>query len=482
MAKLEGLAPEKVFTYFEEISNIPRGTGNCAGIADYLVSFAEKKGLASTRDAANNVVIYAPATEGYENAGPVILQGHVDMVCAKVENSAHNFDTDPIDLIVEDDFIRANGTTLGADDGIAVAYMLAILDDDSLAHPALECLFTTDEETGLIGASALDASVLKGRRLINLDSENEGVLTAGCAGGVRVDSVLKLTRGTIKGLPVSITLRGLLGGHSGEMIDRGRANACKLLGRFLYELDSEFTISIADITGGEKDNAIPALAKAHIVIDEDDLAGIREAGEHFMETISREYAGTDDEPEIVIESGRVHKVSVLDPDSQDRVLAFLMQTPYGVLHMQGLDTGLLQTSVNLGIIRTGGEQFVATSLIRSSLVSERDAVAEQIVCLANILGGKAQTRDGYPAWEFAEESPLRDTMYRIFGEMYENEAIVTVIHGGLECGLFYDKIKGLDAVSIGPDLFDVHTPNEKLSISSVQRTWAYLTAVLSALT
>ena len=482
MNDLRNLEPANVFRYFKEISDIPRGSGNTDGMTEYLIEFATSHNFDAVADEVGNVIIYKDASEGYENSPVTILQGHVDMVCAKTPESTHNFLTDPLDLEVEGDDLYAVGTTLGGDDGIAVAYMLAILDSDEIAHPPLECVFTVDEEIGLKGASHLNtAEMLTGKRLINIDSEKEGVLTAGCAGGIRVDSVVPTKRATIRGVPVLVEISGLKSGHSAEAITKGRINANKMLGRFLYALDRKVAYSLSDVSGGDKDNAIPSLAKAHIIIDEDDLANVKKFTRDFTADVRKEYAGTDDEIKITLDTGHSHKVTVMDQDSQERVIAFLNLIPNGVRHMSAISPGLPQTSTNVGIMRTGTEQFVATSLVRSSLVSERTAVVNRIRLLTEFLGGQILLKDEYPAWEYNEESALRSVMQKTYAEMFGEEARVEVTHGGLECGIFYGKIDGLDVVSFGPNIKDIHTPKEKLSISSAKRMWDYLLKVLEAL-
>lgn len=481
MSELNTLEPVNVFHYFEEISKIPRGSGNTAAMTKYLMDFAAAKGLSAESDEAGNVIIRKDASAGYEEVPTVILQGHVDMVCAKTPESKHDFTTDPISLIVEGDYLHADGTTLGGDDGIAVAYMLAILDDKAAAHPALECVFTTDEETGLLGANALDFSKLKGRKLINIDSEQEGVLTVGCAGGIRVDNVIPVGRATVKGLPVLVEVRGLKSGHSGDAIDKGRLNANKLLARYLMELDGVAPFSLVDVSGGDKDNAIPAFSRTHFVIDEDDLAAARTFTEEFAAKVRREYAKTDDTFTITLESGHTHKVTALDADSQEKILLFLNQAPDGVFHMSGTTPGLVQTSSNLGIMRTGEKQFVATSLVRSSVLTERDFIADKFENLTRFLGGSVIKRSGYPAWEYKEDSDLRDLMIEVYRAIYEEDPKITMIHGGLECGIFYGKANDIDAVSIGPDIIAIHTPDEKLSISSVERVFDFLLSVLASM-
>ncbi len=481
MEKTEKLQPEKVFHYFEEISAIPHGSGNTEAMTEYLCKFAEENSIEHSKDQLGNVIMKKGGSAGYENAPAVILQGHMDMVCEKAADCDHDFTKDPLKLKTDGDYLYAEGTTLGGDDGIAEAYILTLLADSEIAHPPIEAVFTTDEEIGLLGAAGLDMKALKGRLMINLDSESEGVLVAGCAGGIRIDSVIPIERASIKGLPVTVGISGLKGGHSGEMIDKGRINANRLMGRYLHELDKKAAFSLADLSGGNKDNAIPAESKAHLVMDEEDFDAAEAFTKEFESTVRREYAGTDEAVSFAIEKGNVHKISVIDPDSQDKIIFFLTHLPDGVRKMSGLKPGMVETSANLGIMRSGAAQFVSTSSTRSSLASERDALTEEITTLTELLGGTVSLRGKYPAWEFRKDSPLREKMTGIYKEMFGKELKIEVIHAGLECGLFYENIPDLDAVSIGPDLIDIHTPNEKMSISSVARTWDYLCNVLAAL-
>ncbi len=482
MNDLKSLEPANVFRYFKEISDIPRGSGNTDAITEYLIEFATSHDFDAVADEVGNVIIYKDGSYGYEESPVTILQGHVDMVCAKTPTSTHNFLTDPLDLEIDGDDLYAVGTTLGGDDGIAVAYMLAILDDDSIAHPPLECVFTVDEEIGLKGAAHLNTEeMLTGKRLINIDSELEGILTSGCAGGIRVDSILPTKRATIRGVPVLVEISGLKSGHSAEAITKGRINANKLLGRYLLALARKVAYSLSGVSGGAKGNAIPSLAKAHIIIDEDDLAGVKKFTRDFTADVKKEFAGTDDDLKIILDTGNSHKVTVMDQDSQERVIAFLNLVPCGVRHMSAISPELPQTSSNFGIMRTGNEQFVATSLVRSSLASEKTSIVNEIRLLSEHLGGQVLLKDEYPAWEYREDSELRNTMQQVYKDMFGREAEVQVTHGGLECGVFYGKIEGLDAVSFGPDIKDIHSPSEKLSISSAKRTWEYLLKVLEAL-
>lgn len=481
MGVLDGLKPERVFHFFEELEQIPRGSGNTGAVSEWLCAFAQERSLRNVSDDAGNVVIYADGTEGHEDSETLILQGHMDMVCQKRPSSEHDFTKDPVELVVDGDLVRARDTTLGGDDGIAIAYMLAILDDPSIPHPPLECVFTNDEEVGLLGANAFDCSRLSGRRMINLDSEDEGIFTCGCAGGVRIDTVLPIRRMRMKGMPVLVEISGLLGGHSGQMIDQYRANADKLMGRFLFSLGKRMSYSLESVAGGDKDNAIPSVCKAHIVVDPEDYPIVVTYSEEFEKELRNEYSGIDEGIHLHVEKGNVHKMEVMDLDSQDRVILMMLMTPYGVRKMSGEIEGLVETSANLGIVRSGKEEFACTSSVRSSKLSARKMMEDEIRALSEHLGGSIRLVGAYPAWEFREDSPLRDTMMDVYNEMYGEDPVVNVIHAGLECGLFYQRIADLDAVSIGPDMNDIHTYNESLSISSVERVWNYLLNVLSRL-
>ncbi len=481
MSVLEGLKPEGVWNYFEELEAIPRGSGNTAAVSEYLENFAKDRDFRYVRDESGNVIIYGPASPEYEESEPVILQGHVDMVTQKTPESSHDFTNDPIELKLDGDLISAADTTLGGDDGIAVAMMLAILDDDTISHPALECVFTTDEEIGLLGAQALDTKNLSGHTLINLDSEEEGIFTCGCAGGVRVDCTLPIERNTLKGLPVLVEISGLKGGHSGSLIDTYRANANKLMGRFLYALQEKVSFSLAAVSGGEKDNAIPTTAKAQFVIDEEDYPIVVTFAEQYNRELLQEYSGIEDSILFTTTKGKVHKVAVMDPSSQDKVMFMIQHTPYGVRKMSGDVEGLVESSSNLGIVRTGDREFACITSVRSSVPSGRKALEDEITSIAELLGGQSRFVGAYPAWEYNEESPLRDVMIEEWTKLYGEEPIVSVIHAGLECGLFYERIPNLDAVSIGPDMQDIHTYNETLSVSSTERVWNFLLNVLAAL-
>ena len=478
MSVLENLQPERVFHYFEEITKIPHGSGNTREISDYLVSFAKEHGLRYIQDESNNVVIFKPAAKGYENAPTVMLQGHMDMVCEKEPGSSHDFTRDALKLQVEGDYISAQGTTLGGDDGIAVAYGLALLEDDTLEHPALEVVITVDEEIGLLGATALDASPLQAKCLINLDSEEEGYLWAGCAGGMTAVSELPVRYQEETNEKWKITVSGLAGGHSGAEIDKNRANATLLLARFLKEAKEQGSFVISELNGGLKDNAIPRTAQALILAGKEDGTAIAAYAKVFTEALKKEYTGSDEGICVTVEAQGIGTEPVLHPVSQEKVLFFLLQYPNGIQKMCGFMDGLVETSCNLGITNLTPKALVGSASVRSSVGSAKKALADKIAYLTEFLGGEFQIEGDYPSWEYKQDSALRPLMVEVFREMYHREPEVKVIHAGLECGLFYEKIPGLDCVSLGPDMQNIHTTEEKLSISSVERVWEYLLAVL----
>lgn len=481
MSVLENCEPKRVFYYFEEITKIPHGSGNTKQISDYLVNFAKEHNLAYVQDELNNVVIYKPATPGYENAPTVILQGHMDMVCEKRPDVEHDFTKDPLKLSVKDGYVSANGTTLGGDDGIAVAYGLALLESTDLPHPALEVLITVDEEIGLLGAVGLDCSVLKGRRLINLDSEAEGSLWISCAGGLSAISHIPVQRTEMQGQKLEVKICDLMGGHSGAEIDKKRANANILMGRFLYGLKKNMTFGLVSLEGGQKDNAITREAKGEILVSENDIAVVKKYAEDLQKKFREEYAGSDENISVVVtEKGEV-KENVLHPTSFEKVVFYMMNVPFGIQKMSGSIEGLVETSSNIGILFLGENEFTASSGVRSSVESARDAVSDKIEYLTEFLGGEYEIQGAYPAWEYRKDSPLRDKMVDVYEEMYGEKPNVVAIHAGLECGLFYKKMEGLDCVSLGPNMKDIHTSEEVLDIASTERVWKYIVKVLENL-
>lgn len=481
MAVLSGLKPEKVFGYFEELCKIPHDSGNTKEISDYLVAFAKERNLKVYQDEYNNVVIYKPASEGYEAAPVTILQGHCDMVAEKTPESSHDFEKDGLKLMIEGDYITADQTTLGGDDGIAVAYMMAILDDDTLKHPALECVITTDEEIGLLGAKDLDASVLQGKYMINLDSEEEGYLWISCAGGQTGISEIPLSFREVEGEVLEVVIDGLVGGHSGAEIDKNRANANKLMGRFLYELGQKTMFTLAELEGGTKDNAITRKCKAVLVLEEEDRKTAEEFAASCQENLRKEYSGTDDNITVNMVSQGTKTISALDMMSKEKTVFFLMNIPYGIEKMSGEIEGLVETSNNIGVLRIEEGFLVSSCGIRSSVGSAKQFVSEKIQYLTEFLGGEYTVVGDYPAWEYKKDSALRELMADVYRDLFGKEANVKAIHAGLECGLFYDKIPGLDCVSFGPSMQDIHTTEEKLSISSTARMWEYLVKVLESI-
>lgn len=479
MRALENCEPKRVFYYFEELCKIPHGSGNTKQISDYLVSFAKEQGLEYVQDEMNNIVIYKPATPGYENAPTVIIQGHMDMVCEKRPDVEHDFTKDPLNISVQDGYVTANGTTLGGDDGIAVAYGLALLESKEIAHPTLEVLITVDEEIGLLGAVGLDCSVLKGRRLINLDSEAEGSLWISCAGGLSGISSIPVKRIEAEGEKVSVKIFGLMGGHSGAEIDKKRANANVLMGRFLYTLQKTAAYEIISMAGGQKDNAITRECTAELLVE--DAEAVKACAEKVQKGLREEYTGSDEGITIEITEQGVSKEMILHPTSREKVLFFLMEVPFGIQKMSGSIEGLVETSTNIGIMKLEEENFMGTSSVRSSVGAASDALSDKLCYLTEFLGGTYTVQGAYPAWEYRKDSPLRDKMVEVYQDMYGEKPNVVAIHAGLECGLFYKKMAGLDCVSLGPNMKDIHTSEEVLDIASTERVWKYLVKVLEYL-
>lgn len=481
MSVLENCEPKRVFYYFEEISKIPHGSKNTKEISDYLVSFAKEHQLRYVQDEYGNIVIYKAASAGYEKLPAVILQGHMDMVCEKEAGSNHDFEKDPLRLKIEDGFVTAEGTTLGADDGIAVAYALALLETDSYAHPALEVVITVDEEVGLLGAQNLDASCLSGKYLINLDSDEEGILLTGCAGGVSAISSIPVKYRNASGCLYEVKIHGLQGGHSGMEIGKNQANANILMGRFLYGLKEQLPYELAELEGGQKDNVIPRECSCALLIQPEDTEILKDYACRLTAELRKEYSGSDAGISVSVEFQEETQIGVLHPVSQEKVLFYLMNVPNGVQKMSGNIPGLVETSTNLGAARLEDEVFYASCGVRSSVNSAKYAVSDKIEYLTEFLGGDYKKEGEYPAWEYREQSPLREHMIEVYQDMYQKAPRVEAVHAGLECGLFYEKIPGLDCVSTGPNLWDIHTPQEKMEIASVRRVWEYLIQVLATM-
>lgn len=478
MDSLKNLEPKLVFHYFEEICKIPHGSKNTKQLSDYCVEFAKEHGFEYIQDEWNNVIIKKNATEGYEDAPPIILQGHLDMVCEKGKDCAINFEQDSLDLRIEGDFVYAFDTTLGGDDGIAIAYALAILSSEDLNHPALEVIFTIDEEIGMIGADKIDVSMLKGKRLLNIDSEEEGIFLTSCAGGAKVLCSLPVDYIMVKGLLCEIKVDGLLGGHSGVEIDKNRGNSNMIMGRLLHDLRNFIPYTISSLEGGFKDNAIPRETNAQIVIEENDADKFKEFINKYDVILKSELKTSD--PAVTI-SGTVKEIckkGVLTPKARELVLFFLRNIPDGIQEMSADIKGLVETSLNAGIIKLSHDTFDLQTGVRSSVETAKEELVERLRYLTEFLGGEIQVNGVYPAWEYRKDSPLRELIIKVYQEQYKKEPMIEAIHAGLECGILSKKINDLDCVSFGPDIEGIHTTQERLSISSTKRVWDYLVEVL----
>ena len=496
MSVLSNLQPQSVFHYFEEICQIPHGSGNVEQISAYLKQFAVSRGLEYIQDEMCNIIIIKEATAGYEEEEPIILQGHMDMVAVKKPDCNIDLTKEPLQIYIEDNRIRAKGTSLGGDDGIAVAYVLALLDAQDISHPRLEIVLTADEETGMEGAKEIDLSMLHGRRLINLDQEEEGVIITSCAGGARVDVSVPIRVEHAAGeniQTVSIQVTGLTGGHSGIEIHKGRGNANCLLGRILKGASERFGIRLITMHGGQADNAIPREASATALVDITQadalIAYVRESENLIRQELGDRETGFTVVCEVVDRqdiasaqtadsNGQAERKECFDAVSTDRVLDCLCKLPNGVIAMSPELEGLVQTSLNLGVIAHMKDEICFSYAVRSSVNEERDRLCEQIEEIAARSGAKVQIRNTYPGWAYRKDSPLRDIAIHVYEQIYGRKPVLQAIHAGLECGILAAKINGLDCISIGPDMADVHTAEESLDIASVQRTWEYLLQVL----
>ena len=476
MGVLSGLEPERVFYYFEEICKIPHGSYQEKAISDYLVNFAKEHDLKVYQDALYNVVMLVEASEGYEKEEPVILQGHMDMVCEKAPDADIDMEKEGLKLAVDGNYVYAKDTTLGGDDGIAVAYMLAIAESSEIAHPPLELIITVSEEVGMEGANGIDLSMLKGKRMLNLDSEEEGIFLSSCAGGISTHSVLPINRiesGEENWYTLAVT--GLLGGHSGCEIDKGRANANKILGRVLYELRKQAKFSLASMEGGRKDNAIPLDAKAQIGVTDSEYQKVADIIEELNQVLKAEYAKSDAGIEIILKKQEGNSArQVLDEQSLSNVITLLMVLPDGVQGMSMSVEGLVETSLNLGIMKLNEDHLFLQHAIRSSVTTKKLFVADMVECLVTRLGGTVVKKGEYPAWEYREDSVVRPRVIALYEKMYGKTPVVEGIHAGLECGLLAGKIPELDCVAMGPNILDIHTTAERLDIESTKRVYEFL--------
>ncbi|WP_315073352.1 aminoacyl-histidine dipeptidase [uncultured Clostridium sp.] len=480
MKNLDNLTKERIFYHFEQISKIPRGSGNEKQISDYLLSFAKKLGLECIQDDALNIIIKKPASKGYENAPTVIIQGHMDMVCEKNNDKVHDFTKDPIELVVDGDYIYADKTTLGGDDGIAVAYAMAILEDNTIAHPPIEVLITTDEETGMTGANAVQAKHLDGKIVLNLDSEEEGKLWVSCAGGIRTQSVLPINwidkKENTKEFVLEI--KGLKGGHSGAEIHLGRGNANKLMGRLLREISKEINFNLVSLNGGAKDNAIPRESAAIISINASKEKELTELKIKVYENLKKEFSKKDPELNVVLSENEGKVEKVFSDETTINAISLSYLYPNGINTMSSDIEGLVESSSNLGVVMTKENTMEYHSAVRSSVHSLKDEIVERNKCLTEALGGTLSAHAAYPEWPYKTDSKIREICKNVYSRMYGKEPDVVAIHAGLECGILKEKLGDLDMISFGPDIIDIHTPNEHLNISSARRCFEYVLEVL----
>ena len=472
-----GMEPKRVLGFFEQICSIPHGSGNEERIADYLQSFANLRGLYCVRDAKNNVFIRIEATEGYKDAPAVLLQGHTDMVCEKISDSKHDFERDGLDIYIENGYLRAHGTTLGGDDGIAVAMMLALLDGELEEHPAIECLFTVEEETGLGGAEAFDYSRVKARRMINIDSDNELEVVAGCAGGVRTDVSVKHELSSACGTLFEISVDGLFGGHSGVEINAGRTNAIMALVGILKDIRAKTPIRLVSLSGGDKDNAIPRSCRAAFFAED---SSVIEETVNASEAKIREALSDEDKGLKIVLKTAVCEGEAHSAEHTDALLGFLSEIQVGVINMSRELEGLVEFSRNLGVIRISDGKARITYSSRSAKSEQIDLSISQVKEAAERISADISCRGRYPGWDFVSDSPLREAYVKAYKEVIGGDVNTVVIHAGLECGIIKSKLDDMDIISVGPNMYNIHTPDEALDLASVARVFEVIKAVLTA--
>lgn len=481
MRILENLEPQNVFYYFEEICKIPHGSGNTRQISDYLKAFADEHGLYCRQDELNNIIMIKEASKGYEDHEPVLLQGHMDMVAVKDADCTIDMTKDGLQLEILGDRLSAKGTSLGGDDGIAVAFGLALLAGEEYRHPKIELILTVDEEVGMEGAAGLKVDDLTAKRMINLDQEEEKIFITGCAGGARIDIRKKTETEQVKGVLCKLKISGLQGGHSGQEINKERGNAICLMGRLLAALQEKTPVYLKEVSGGTADNAIPNEVCAEIVVTEwtEDVAAFME--EQFC-GIKAEFAGKEDGLKCELQVGAEDAlIEVCNRKDSEQWIHLLNVIPHGVIANSVKMKGLVETSLNPGILNVSAVEGMVSTSVRSSNAAAKEALINQLKSLAALCGATVGIRGDYPGWDYDPDSPLREKMVTIYEEMYGVKPQIEAIHAGLECGIFQSKIPGLDCVSIGPDMQDIHTTRETLSIPSVQRVWKFLLKVLESL-
>lgn len=479
MTDLSKLEPAEVWRQFGEICKIPRPSKKESKMVEYLLRFGQQHNLETISDMAGNVVIRKPATKGMENRRTIVLQSHIDMVCEKTADSAHNFDCDPIVPVIDGDWVSATDTTLGADDGIGVATQLAILSSGSVEHPAIECLFTVDEETGLTGANSLDGSMLKGRTLINLDSEDEGQIFIGCAGGINTTARLKFTKQPVatNSMAFRVDVKGLRGGHSGDDIHKGFGNANKILNRFLWNATKLFELKLCNFDGGNLHNAIPRNATATITINKKDETDLLQYFDSFKDNVKQELKYTESNLSIELTKTDL-PTEAIDNNSQMRLLNAIYGCPNGPIAMSHALPGLVETSTNLASVKTETSEIEIVTSQRSSVESAKEDIAAMVESVFAQAGMEVEHSEGYPGWEPNTNSAILSTAVASYKRLFGKEPEVKAIHAGLECGLFLKKIPDMDMISIGPTMRGVHSPGERIEIKTVKMFYDFLTDIL----
>ncbi len=476
MSELSKYEPVKVLHFFEELTKIPRGSGHEKQVSDYLRDFAMQRNLEVIQDESMNIIIKKPGSNGGENKDAVILQGHMDMVNEKNNDSSHNFDLDPLDLRVIDGNLYATGTTLGADNGVAVAYALAILDDNSLTHPPLEVLITVEEETGMFGASSVNGQHFQGRKLVNMDSEEEGAFLVSCAGGARQTVKLPLSMEKAQGKAYLLQVTGLKGGHSGMDIIKERGNSNVLLGRALFMLEEKANFSLTQIKGGSKNNAIPREAEV-VVVSADSSSLLEEQVLKIHQILLDEIKTQDPDFKLLITQTDTPDM-VYDKEVQKRLMHLLLLLPNGVMNMSQEIPGLVETSLNLGVVYEKENHIHIDFAVRSSVESKKQLILDKVKLIGEVFGGDVTITSSYPAWQYQKDSILRETFIQVYENKYQKPPKIDAIHAGLECGILAGRIEGLDMISLGPNLYDVHTPNEHMNLQSVKNVYEFLLDVL----
>ena len=494
------LSPSEVFSYFQEICAIPHGSGNTGMIADYCLEFAKLHGLKARKDEADNVVIFKAGSSGYEDCEPVILQGHLDMVCEKEPDCDIDMSVQSIKACTDGKMVWADGTTLGADDGIAIAFILAVLASDTIVHPPIQAVLTSDEEIGMLGARVLDTSDLTAKRLINIDSESEGILYVSCAGGVRAECDIPVVYedavGWVSGgeqddnasdaagngqVCFEVKISGLAGGHSGVEIHKQHTNAIRLLASLLSHASGAADFRLVSLSGGGKENAIPKEAKAVVSVRSCDATTFEQSIKESEAVWMQEISATEPHAKIELEKTDAAADKVLNSHSTANVIYALWLSPDGVYKMSQEIKGMVQTSLNLGTAYLDADKLVYKYLIRSNTAAGKKLLLERVTTFVKHLSGKVVTMSDYPAWEYKSDSQLRKICVDSFTNVYGHEPEVTSIHAGLECGILAGKMPGVDMISFGPTLESVHTPDECMNVASVERTWEYLLEILKSI-